>query len=405
MPATTSAASRRTLDEEEELVSGYNGNDSNNNSKEEERDEIKEVERMSSKDTSRLQKWRIVVTLVLLMTALAVTLTSYNVLRQERTDTFETAFEQFSRTVADAALEQRTDIRQAYISFANSLTAGAIETNATWPFYNMPSFELHAQDMLLQSRTEVVMIAHVVTHEQRPKYEAWATEHYEQMVNDAHMIRSGNLDRLSPVAYQPYITQLTAEGLILDINRTEYAPIWGYAPAPSAYALINGNVDSVPDYNDALNAIRALHTETIVTRVRPYATAVGIAFTKEEHDAMHSALPEGETEHPHSIFFHPVHEKLNDPSSRLVATLIGGVAWDASFRDLLPEGVEGIHAVIRNTCNQSYTYQINGPTPIFLGTGDIHEAEYDDMKVTVALASSDHPDFESTPGHCIYSMV
>ena len=55
------------------------------------RDEVKEVRKMSSKDTSRLRLWRIVVTGVLLLTAFAITFTTYTLLKQQEEKNFQTA--------------------------------------------------------------------------------------------------------------------------------------------------------------------------------------------------------------------------------------------------------------------------------------------------------------------------
>lgn len=55
------------------------------------RDEVGEMRKLSSKDTNRLHIWRIVVTGVLLMTAFAVTFTTYTLLKQQEEDNFETA--------------------------------------------------------------------------------------------------------------------------------------------------------------------------------------------------------------------------------------------------------------------------------------------------------------------------
>jgi hypothetical protein len=55
------------------------------------RDEVGEVRKMSSKDTNRLRLWRIVVTGVLLLTAFAVTFTTYKLLKQQEDENFKTA--------------------------------------------------------------------------------------------------------------------------------------------------------------------------------------------------------------------------------------------------------------------------------------------------------------------------
>jgi uncharacterized membrane protein YcjF (UPF0283 family) len=55
------------------------------------RDEVKEVRNMSSKETSRIIFWRVVVTLVLLLTAFAVTFATYTFLRQQEHKNFKAA--------------------------------------------------------------------------------------------------------------------------------------------------------------------------------------------------------------------------------------------------------------------------------------------------------------------------
>ena len=56
-----------------------------------ERDEKKEVYKMSAKDTFRVRLWRAAMTVVLLLTALGVTLTTYKLLKDEERNNFEVA--------------------------------------------------------------------------------------------------------------------------------------------------------------------------------------------------------------------------------------------------------------------------------------------------------------------------
>ena len=55
------------------------------------RDEVVEVRKMSSKDTNRLRWWRVVMTGVLLLTACAITFTTYTLLEQQEDKNFKTA--------------------------------------------------------------------------------------------------------------------------------------------------------------------------------------------------------------------------------------------------------------------------------------------------------------------------
>ena len=58
---------------------------------EEEKDEVGEVRKMSSKDTLRVLMGRYVVTVVLLLTAFAVTFTTYMFLQAQEEENFKTA--------------------------------------------------------------------------------------------------------------------------------------------------------------------------------------------------------------------------------------------------------------------------------------------------------------------------
>ena len=55
------------------------------------RDEVKQIRDMSKKDTFRVQTWRMAVTVLLLLTAVAVTATTYYLLDQEEYKNFEIA--------------------------------------------------------------------------------------------------------------------------------------------------------------------------------------------------------------------------------------------------------------------------------------------------------------------------
>jgi hypothetical protein len=54
------------------------------NVEQDERDEVLEVKKLTSKDTFRVQAWRCAVTLLLALTAVAVTMTTYRLLVKEQ---------------------------------------------------------------------------------------------------------------------------------------------------------------------------------------------------------------------------------------------------------------------------------------------------------------------------------
>lgn len=57
----------------------------------EERDEVREIKEASRADTVRIRRWRFIMTWALLITAIAVTLSTFILLKREEDDKFETA--------------------------------------------------------------------------------------------------------------------------------------------------------------------------------------------------------------------------------------------------------------------------------------------------------------------------
>jgi Adenylate and Guanylate cyclase catalytic domain len=48
-------------------------------------------------------------------------------------------------------------------------------------------------------------------------------------------------------------------------------------------------------------------------------------------------------------------------------------------RNILPEDTHGIQIVFENSCSEAFTYEINGAVERYIGVGDHHEQEHDDL--------------------------
>ena len=91
--------------------------------------------------------------------------------------------------------------------------------------------------------------------------------------------------------------------------------------------------------------------------------------------------------------FHPI---INDISRVRVAgsndydaqnnTLLGVLAatvyWRNILKNSLPQGSSRIAIVYNSTCTKAFTYQINGPSVVFVGVNDKHDAQYDYLRVS-----------------------
>jgi class 3 adenylate cyclase len=120
---------------------------------------------------------------------------------------------------------------------------------------------------------------------------------------------------------------------------------------------------------------------------------------------MHSHIEGSQPVQPHSLVFRAVFRSLNDYTSDAVATIALPVALDVPLRQALPESVNGINAVLRNTCNQSFTYLLNGPDAYFIGEGGLHDMTYDELGMSFDLWESNHPDYLTVGNHCLFSLT
>ena len=165
----------------------------------------------------------------------------------------------------------------------------------------------------------------------------------------------------------------------------------------------NWDLNSVPFYTDILKTAVRLRTEGLWTNVRQYTT-VGLSFTPEQHAAMHSNRKGSQPDQPHSFRYIPVFRSLQDNTSDAVAIINFPVAWDVPLRHTLPEAVENVNVVLRNTCNQTFTYLVHGPDAYYIGEGALHDRTFDADRISFDLWESTDPNFLTDPYHCRFSV-
>ena len=203
-----------------------------------------------------------------------------------------------------------------------------------------------------------------VTPNQVSAFLDYTTEHYPDAVEAGHMIAYGNLDKLDQniSKYNRFIGRKVDGVFVPDIERPLYHARTTTSPPPRAFGpLGNWNVASIPSNGVLVDSLMQIGNETLFSIVKPFQ-----ALPADEHVGLHT---DDKVDHPHSFVYHPVRADLF-PDSDMVATITSAVAWDASMRNLLPDNVNGICCVIRNSCDQTYTYEIDGKDAFFKGEGD-----------------------------------
>ena len=118
-------------------------------------------------------------------------------------------------------------------------------------------------------------------------------------------------------------------------------------------------------------------------------------FTNEGHGTYHASSQNkgaggdlSPDQFPHSLTMAPVYGSFDvDRSDKdnLVGYVAGVGLWDFYLSNLLPEGVNGVYAVLSNSCAQTVTYVINGPVATYLREGDLHDTSFDSLKESLVF--------------------
>ena len=62
----------------------------------------------------------------------------------------------------------------------------------------------------------------------------------------------------------------------------------------------------------------------------------------------------------HGLFLYPVLTQVDKRIAQIGGFIVGVFGFEAFLVDLLPNGVRGIRVVIQNSCNDTYTYELDG---------------------------------------------
>jgi Adenylate and Guanylate cyclase catalytic domain len=305
------------------------------------------------------------------------------------------------------------------------ISAYAYQHNETFPFVAVGGFESLAQAVQSQTGIEAVVYAPLI---QASEVTQWAS--FSQ--NNAWWIDESRyvalqaakhsdmltlmLSDFSEDGVMPFIFALKENGTVVvnQANETPgpYMPVWQVSPPPFHERFINYDAFSTEfaEYKRSVFFTTDMLFSRHVDNLRDLAST---AIKHSDHEIYHNKLlgDHGNSDNGRDSYDHPhcevtvqVYETTNDDESRPRGVLSGFIGWDRYLLNLLPDDVEGLTCVLKNSCGQTYTYEINGNTAAFLGAGDFHDAAFDHTEVVIPFYELKTPQLtETLPGHCLYS--
>ena len=157
-------------------------------------------------------------------------------------------------------------------------------------------------------------------------------------------------------------------------------PAWQIAPTPDGDPkMVNYNLVADPIVAN-LHDILVKDQATVMSRALEVDYLFDHAFDIKEKDFK---------EMPHSYIAAPVYDSY-EPSASMVGFLLALTSWETLFSNVLPEGAKGVHCVVRSDCDDEFTFELQGPKPVYLGKGDHHDPAFDFFERTVTV--EDYPE-------------
>ncbi|KAL7564099.1 hypothetical protein ACA910_012376 [Epithemia clementina (nom. ined.)] len=378
-----------------------------------------EQRNLARRETKAVCGVRFLVFGVLLCSMMAVAILVFHQLRSNETNSFEKQFREDSSKVL-ASLGLSIDLTLGGLdALVVNMASEAKAYNQTWPFVTIPDFAVRAQKT--KSLTNALYL-NVFTYVETSQRSAW--ENYTAVEGPTWLEETLKLQLdgglfVEENEYKTTVDKSQLWNVLWDYGEFEkdesewgtgyntsaqgpFFPMWQTAPVllSSGQPIYNWNLLS----SVALDSIWAVIDTHKVSMTDAYMIAYPNETKAMEQIAFDAEwfgqyITTGEDpKEPISDIHYPIladgssriemmkNEAAYDPTQhQLGGFLTAPIYWRDYIKGILPDGSNGIVAVFDNPCNPSFTYQINGPTVKYLGTGDFHETKFDYLEQKSAI--------------------
>jgi hypothetical protein len=244
-----------------------------------------------------------------------------------------------------------------------------------FPFVSVPLFEVVAAQVRKYTGVENVYWGPVVSRENYLNWIDYSVANQDWLTAS----RLAYLSKTGETWEEAGFDNDTIPEFIFDIDEDAnpikptnsdgpWEPLWQMSPPPFKSGVVNFNLH----YNPYIPLIEKATDELRhgLLGVGDFSLNGGMGVSVDDHEAFHENLVQSDRgegyksyTHPRTLFVEPIYEDLYRPSdSPIVGHVFSLMTWDKYLIDLLPEGVKDITAVVRNTCGQSFTYDLDGNT-------------------------------------------
>jgi hypothetical protein len=285
-----------------------------------------------------------------------------------------------------------------------SVTSTAIVTQAVFPNFTQPHFEIFAGYTDGFGGILSTAYAPIITDQQREQWEQYASSNtwWIDKSNELRVVHPGHLDQthehyLKDEQERAFDVTLAGEHKSHKENVViEYES--GHNISASIFRWENGTL--IPEKKHATNVYaplwqvtppdpRVINQNLLSDKVVSELYSVMIAMNRSVQSSFTTvnhlfdfAFDDNSTErkfHPYTYIAEPVYDTFSN-SPEIVGLLLAIAPFDNLFDNLLPKNTQGIFCVVSSNCGNKISYEINGPDVTFVGYGDLHDTKYDKYK-------------------------
>jgi hypothetical protein len=320
-------------------------------------------------------------------------------------------------------------------SIASGVTGYVSQVNDTWPYVTMPSWPARALNTMQLTRAVVLGLSPIVNGSNIPQWESYsvlnsqvwmdaAIPFQQQMIRIVATINGGSplqttgspddANYMAPSSTSDIVYHYSEDGTKIPVppETPQVVPVWQLAPAPQFNASLV-NFDMLNHTVLAHSLERLLQTGQIV--LTPAFPDIELFW---KGALTPSSSSDFETQQPFSMFLQPIFAEIavqtstvvtSDGQQRevtttqpaLVGVLQGVVPWQVYMeRAVANPDIRGINVVLDwipdDACaglstpqptddqiHHTFTYRVDGNEASFVGYGDLHEADFDEMVETM----------------------
>jgi hypothetical protein len=282
-------------------------------------------------------------------------------------------------------------------SLSLSATSVALSHDMAWPNVTFPHFDRQAREAEDLTGIELLIFSPIVPYDEKDGWEEYAWEHQDWIRNDlklagAQDVEPGNITRhIYPYNSTGESAEEGKERRLIEVPELDiYVPVWQLGPIQSNASAVNLDLNSHPSFKQSI-------FEVIDTSQEMLSDVIDLHFLLKNALLNHTLEDD-----PRSYFLQPVMDNFyND--SKVVGFMVADLKWQKFFVNLLPSGTGDIDIVVRGTCEGDFSYTVSGHQAFFVGSKDVHGAQYNDIEQVYDFADFAHFTEDSESG-CSYTL-